>query len=143
MTEPANLWSNNTVQFMRLLAELRALGVHQFLREAEWQALEASMDLEREKIMELFDRAENSWEAIKDKGYVYIVHMRWGETEPKKERPVTEHTFFSLEECNAFAEAVIEGDGWLSGEQVVECEKHKEHWYPIDEECDLCREEEE
>lgn len=138
MTEPIDMWNNNTVQFVRLLAEINAAG----LVEETYQLLEESMDLPRTRIKEIFDRAEASWEAIKDKGYVYIVYMRWGETEPTKERPVSVHTFNSLEEYNAFAEAVIEGDGWLSGEQVVECEKHKEHWYPIDKECELCREEE-
>jgi hypothetical protein len=64
--KPRSPWHDNSIQFPRLLAELNALGIHQFLKEAEWQSLEASMDLERDKIMELFYRAEKEWERIKN-----------------------------------------------------------------------------
>ena len=137
--EPADMWSNDTVQFARLLAEIRAAGLSRQLLFL----LRQSMDLENAQIAELFTRAEAAWEKIKERGYVYKTQMRWGDApvtfgEDKDYRPITEHTFFSIEELNAFNEAVDSGEGWFSGEQVIECDKHEGNFYPIDEDCVLC-----
>lgn len=59
------LWNNDQVQFARLLAELHALGLPNFIREAEWQSLEASMDLTRERIVEILERADSAFGKIK------------------------------------------------------------------------------
>ena len=53
------LWYRDDVQFPRLLSEIRASG------NLDWKFLEESMDLSRSKLIELFDRAEKSWELIK------------------------------------------------------------------------------
>lgn len=62
---PNENWANDEIQFARLLEELQGVGVVDLLKEAEWQALEASMDLDREKIMELFGRAQRAWGTAK------------------------------------------------------------------------------
>jgi hypothetical protein len=54
-----NAWLENRVQFVRLLAEVRAT------QDIDLAALSESMDLPIEKINELFERAERSWEDIK------------------------------------------------------------------------------
>jgi hypothetical protein len=64
--EVPSRWNLDAVQFPRLLDELAAVGVPQLLKEAEWQAIEESMDLPREKIMTLFGRASTAWQNIKD-----------------------------------------------------------------------------
>ena len=142
--KPIDLWSNNTVQFIRLLAEIKMAGIG----NVTLQLIKKSMNLDTDQICELLDRAEEHWDTIKEKGYVYKTQIRWGDApitfgEDKDHRPVTEHTFYSLEELNAFNEAVSAGEGWFSGEQVIECTKHDEHFYPADEDCNFCHEEEE
>lgn len=137
-----DLWSNNVVQFTRLLAELYALGLPQVIREAEWSALEASMDLDRDKIMSIFHRAESAFELLKKQGFTDEILMKWGETEPFEDRPVSHHTFTSIEELNAFCEGVNEADGWLSGAEVEECPHHPETYFYADEICPKCNEEE-
>jgi hypothetical protein len=59
-------WNLDAIQFPRLLDELAAIGVPQLLKEGEWDALEESMDLPRERIMELFGRASTAWQNIKN-----------------------------------------------------------------------------
>lgn len=58
-------WGDDELQFARLLDELQAVGVCDLLKEAGWQALEASMDLKREVIMEIFDRAQQRFDRAK------------------------------------------------------------------------------
>jgi hypothetical protein len=58
-----NLWEIDAVQFPRLLAEIRGVG----LNEEQWDDLLTSMDLESDQLAEIFDRAEADWEAIKRK----------------------------------------------------------------------------
>jgi hypothetical protein len=52
-----NLWENDNVQFMRLICEINAIG----LTDGQLEQLEVAMDLDREFIFELFDRAEIAW----------------------------------------------------------------------------------
>lgn len=54
-------WNNNKIQFARLLAEIRAVG----LSTAQYMDLEDSMDLDRDEIDELLERAETEWQDIK------------------------------------------------------------------------------
>jgi len=53
---------DNSVQFPRLLAEIRAVG----LTDGQVKALEASMDLSIDRIDEILSRAEDVFEKIKE-----------------------------------------------------------------------------
>jgi hypothetical protein len=56
-------WNNNAIQFPRLLAEINAcvdIGKH------DMAELCMSMDLSVREIHELFDRAEEEWQRIKE-----------------------------------------------------------------------------
>lgn len=53
-------WNNDTLQFPRLLAEISAT------QELDMQALADSMDLSLDEVNELFDRAGEVWEGIKE-----------------------------------------------------------------------------
>lgn len=54
-------WDVNAIQFPRLLAELRAIG----LTADQYRDLEDAMDLTRVEIDSLLERAEDDWNAIK------------------------------------------------------------------------------
>jgi hypothetical protein len=54
-------WERNEFQFPRLLAEIYAVG----LSIGDWDKLAEAMDLEKEEIGELFNRAQEEWERIK------------------------------------------------------------------------------
>lgn len=54
-------WENNSIQFPRMLAELRAVGP----TEEQYLHLQDSMDLERGNIDEIFERAEVIWNELK------------------------------------------------------------------------------
>lgn len=54
-------WENNDIQFPRLLAEIRAIG----LSEAQYKELNETMDLEQDEIDILLERAEIEWQKIK------------------------------------------------------------------------------
>lgn len=54
-------WQSNRIQFPRLLAEIRAVG----LTETQYSDLQASMDLTREEIDLLLERAEDVWQGRK------------------------------------------------------------------------------
>lgn len=71
-SETVAVWDHNSTQFPRLLAELRAYG----LTESQYTALEDAMDLGREDIDELFERAEDEWNELKapDKDAEYCDH---------------------------------------------------------------------
>lgn len=53
-------WQNNAIQFPRLLAEIMAT------QELNMESLAESMDLTIEEVAELFDRADQQWEAAKN-----------------------------------------------------------------------------
>ena len=55
------IWHTDRIQFPRLLAEIRAVG----LTAAQYRMLRESMDLTDKRIDELFARAELEWEFIK------------------------------------------------------------------------------
>jgi hypothetical protein len=55
-------WLDNGIQFPRLLAEISAAG----LTEWQYRFLEVSMDLRRQEIDQLLDRAEMEWQRIKN-----------------------------------------------------------------------------
>jgi hypothetical protein len=57
-----NLWELDTVQFPRLLAEIRAVG----LTDEQYADLNESMDLDRDSIDALLERAEQAWIRVKD-----------------------------------------------------------------------------
>ena len=65
MTGTQGSWNRNELQFPRLLAEIRAVG----LAEHQWDGLLVSMDLESDELSELFERAEAEWEGIKRDRY--------------------------------------------------------------------------
>jgi hypothetical protein len=55
-------WNNNELQFARLIAELEAAGA---FTVAVMQDLCVSMDLEKNEVTELIDRAQNHWDEMK------------------------------------------------------------------------------
>lgn len=59
--DAAKVWNDNLVQFPRLLAEIRAVG----LTEEQYEDLQTSMDLSKAEIDELLERAETKFEADK------------------------------------------------------------------------------
>ena len=59
----ANLWANDGIQFTRMLAEIRAVG----LTDGQYEGLADSMELDRAEIDALLARAEVEWEAIKER----------------------------------------------------------------------------
>jgi hypothetical protein len=63
-SDPDANWKNDDIQFPRLLAELYAT---LDLSDAQWDDLCASMDLEREQVLEVFERADVVWQEIKEK----------------------------------------------------------------------------
>jgi hypothetical protein len=60
--DPEHLWDRDDVQFPRLLAEIKAVG----LTGRQMNELRASMDLDSNRIHELLDRAEETFEATKE-----------------------------------------------------------------------------
>lgn len=58
-------WEKDSLQFPRLLAEIRAIG----LTQAQYNDLCASMDLTMEDIDELLERAETAWQKIKQEHF--------------------------------------------------------------------------
>lgn len=56
-------WKNNRLQFARLIAELEAVGA--FTRKNIMEDLSETMDLTKEQILELVERASNEWDEIK------------------------------------------------------------------------------
>ena len=57
------LWRDNNVQFARLLAEIRGIG----LSDRQMHYLREVMDLEDSEINELLERAEVEFQKIKEK----------------------------------------------------------------------------
>lgn len=55
-------WEDNAIQFPRLLAEIMATQDN-----LDADALCEAMDITREELDELFDRAQAAWETIKEK----------------------------------------------------------------------------
>ncbi len=55
-------WDDNSIQFPRLIAEIEAAGG---FTEQLVQDLCASMDLEKEDVFELIERAQYKWDDIK------------------------------------------------------------------------------
>ena len=56
------VWNDDSIQFPRLLAEVYAIVM---FTDDQLDELSESMDLPRERLYELFERAETKWEAIK------------------------------------------------------------------------------
>lgn len=56
-------WKDDSIQFPRLLAEIWAGG----LMNRQIEKIAASMDLTEEEVAELFERAEGTWDGIKEK----------------------------------------------------------------------------
>lgn len=54
-------WEVNTLQFPRLLSELRATG----LTRKQYKELQDSMNISRDEIDALLERAEEEWQTIK------------------------------------------------------------------------------
>ena len=55
-------WNDNTIQYPRLLAEIRAVG----LTKQQYKDLGESMDLGFDDIDEILERAEEDWQNIKN-----------------------------------------------------------------------------
>ncbi len=55
------LWSNDSIQFSRLLSEIYAAG----LNEYQYVDLAESMNLSKAQINEIFERAESAWNVHK------------------------------------------------------------------------------
>ena len=55
------IWGDNKIQFPRLLAEIRAIG----LTNTQYKELAESMDISQLDVDELLERAESEWEEIK------------------------------------------------------------------------------
>jgi hypothetical protein len=64
-------WDNNELQFARLIAEIEAAGG--FTKRLV-QDLCTSMDLEKNQITELIDRAQSHWDGAKDMPTVEELH---------------------------------------------------------------------
>ena len=60
-----DLWKIDALQFPRLLAELRVVG----LTREQYNVLCEAMDLHEDDIDELFERAEASWQRIKERTF--------------------------------------------------------------------------
>jgi uncharacterized protein len=58
-----SLWDNNEIQFARLIEEMQCLGIPDGYVSIE--DLEESMDLNREELLSLFERARKVWEDVK------------------------------------------------------------------------------
>jgi hypothetical protein len=61
VTPSPSLWERDDVQFARLLAEIKAVG----LTAEQLEGLKSSMHLPTEKVIELLDRAEETWDGLK------------------------------------------------------------------------------
>ena len=72
--DPDINWSDNLIQFARLLAELHALG----LGKGSWTALAGAMDLEVDQVEALFGRAQTVWDKLKA-----VITRRMAMREPK------------------------------------------------------------
>lgn len=59
------MWKDDSIQFPRLLDELAAIGVENFIHEAGWRSIEDSTALSREQIMKIFSRAQKEWDRVK------------------------------------------------------------------------------
>jgi hypothetical protein len=57
-----SLWDNNRLQFARLLSEIYA---NIELKDEQWRSLEESMDLSRDEILSLFERADEVFQKSK------------------------------------------------------------------------------
>lgn len=57
-----NKWDDDSIQFPRLLCEIMATQ-----ENIDFERLAESMDLEHDRIHELFDRANTAWEKAKEK----------------------------------------------------------------------------
>jgi len=60
--DDVSLWDNNRVQFARLLSEIYA---NIELTDEQWRSLEESMDLSRDEILSLFERADEVFQKSK------------------------------------------------------------------------------
>jgi len=60
-SDPDINWRNNAIQFPRLICEI----ADTVLRDEDYGKIAASMDLTREQLNELFERASDVWEKIK------------------------------------------------------------------------------
>lgn len=61
---PAQRWDDDELQFMRLLGEFAQ--VTEGLTRNQYADLEASMDLTREEIDEIIERASDAWDRYKN-----------------------------------------------------------------------------
>lgn len=63
-SRPGDNWKNDDIQFPRLLSEMYATLE---LCDEQWEDLCTSMDLSREQILEVFERADAVWQSIKER----------------------------------------------------------------------------
>lgn len=63
-SDPNENWVNDDIQFPRLLSEIYAVVE---LNDEQWEDLCDSMSLDRDQIVEVFERADATWQGIKQK----------------------------------------------------------------------------
>lgn len=109
-------WERNEFQFPRLLAEIYAVG----LSLETWDKLTESTDLEKEDIDELFNRAQEEWERIKQETCPINppkprFEVSLPNTSGHGSGMVSYAVFDTRDEAVAFArkEFGADGDGWL------------------------------
>lgn len=56
-----SLWDMDVIQFARLIAEMGAIGIPDSLEN--WEALRENMDLSKDELYSLFERAQLRWDA--------------------------------------------------------------------------------
>ena len=66
------VWNSDRIQFPRLLAELRAIG----LTAEQYAELLEAMDCDREKVDELLERAEVAWQTRKATQWQAVLAQR-------------------------------------------------------------------
>ena len=59
-----NKWENNAIQFPRLIAELETTGA---FKPSVVKALCDEMDLTKDELFELIERAQSEWDSMKAK----------------------------------------------------------------------------
>jgi hypothetical protein len=130
-----DVWGVDAIQFPRLLDELVAVGVPGLLKEGEWAALEESMGLPRERIMELFGRASKAFDLIKsgalrnveadaklsdhDRAEVERCRREVYEEEYKKLKKQVESNPLRLKETGENDFILDEGGVWIEIDNIV------------------------
>ncbi len=63
---PNTNWENNSIQFPRLIAEMEAIGIFANISNTFIHELCSEMDITKEDLFQLVNRAQNVWDNIKE-----------------------------------------------------------------------------